>query len=106
MIILLYLMTLLDGKVHITHDERTIYAVQYLQRGGVMKVCVDDTRCFGITQSGERIDPILEEVGAEPMIRWDVQWYASVRKTGTGWLAEMRVPRKLVNYATTLRPGS
>lgn len=106
MTILLFLVMLLDGRSHITYDERNIYATQYLERGGAMTLCVDANRCFGITQTGERLDPILEETGEEPMIQWDVQWYASVKKTGNGWLAEMRIPRKLVNYATSLRPGS
>ena len=101
--ILLIIMTLLDGQLHTRYDADNLYAVQsFTDPNAVMRVCITNSHCFGVTRTGQRIDPILAETGDEPGYEWGTQWMAQTVITRKGWFAEMKIPRKLVDYATTL----
>ena len=101
--VLLLVLALLDGQLHTNYDANNLYAVQYFtDPNAVMKICMTKSHCFGVTRTGERLDPILAETGDEPGYEWGTQWTAQTVVTKNGWFAEMKIPRKLVDYATSL----
>jgi hypothetical protein len=52
---------------------------------------------FGVSPEGVQSEALIGG-GDGPQHEWDNKWYAEVKKTTTGWTAEMAIPFKSIRY--------
>ena len=52
---------------------------------------------FSVNPNGARWDALLED-GNNMSIEWDAIWYAEARMTDNGWVAELAIPMKSLNF--------
>jgi hypothetical protein len=57
---------------------------------------------FAVNPGGARYDALVSERGESENPQWDGVWEAGTRRTGAGWMAEIRIPARSLIFASGL----
>lgn len=60
-----------------------------------------DAYVFQINAGGARTDGLLSPAASSPSLDWNGIWYAAVRRTGDGWMADIAIPVSSLRFSSS-----